>query len=259
MSRASSGGGFMNAIKSKFTTKKAQTVLPKTPFREILPAVVPTVTAINNASRQNTRVPQQQVNAAESIANLTSRIDSLLRERERLKAGYYDYWNNTAHQNNNTASTNTRMNAWDGDVDKNWVALKAALLELNERLKGVSANPAGLATLRRATAEFAQLDLSRLGKDMYVRDLYDDDAFPDDDLVVNFERIVMDWETGYRVMPDKYKLINASSKNGRQVTRPQQNVKQSVKLVQPQQNAKPSTKQNTRLARPQPGGGRVKK
>ncbi len=271
MSRASSGGGFMNAIKSKFTTSKAQTVLPKTPFREILPAVVPTAAA-NNASKQNTRAPQQQANAAESIANLTSRIAALLRERERLKAGYYDYWNNTAHQNNNTASTNTRMNAWDGDVDKNWVALKASLLELNERLKGVSANPAGLATLRRATAEFAQLDFSRLGKDMYVRDLYDDDAFPDDDLVVNFERIVMDWETGYRVMPDKYKVTNASSKNGRQGTRPQQNAKQiaqqnakqSGRLVQPQQNAKQNnTKQNTRLARPQPGGGggggRVKK
>lgn len=268
MSRASSGGGFINALKAKFATKTPG-VLPKTPFREVLPTVVPTV---NNALRQSARTPQQQVNTSESIAKLTSNIAALLRERERLKAGYYDYWNNTAHQNNNAASTNTRMNAWDGDVDKNWLALKASLLELNERLRGVSANPAGLATLRRATAEFAQLDLSRLGKDMYVRDLYDDDAFPDDDLVVNFERIVMDWETGYRVMPDKYKLTNA--RNGRQnanaasskLSGPQQNAK-NVRLTVPQQNARqnnarPSGQQNSRPARPQQSNnnnGRVRK
>jgi hypothetical protein len=237
MSRASSGGGFINAVKAKFTTKTQTAILPKTPFREVLPTVVPTAPN-NNTNRQNARVPQQQVNTTETVAKLTTAIASLLRERDRLKAGYYDYWNNATHQNNNAASTNTRMNAWDNDVDRNWVALKASLLELNERLKGVSANPAGLATLRRATAEFAQLDLSRLGKDMYVRDLYDDDAFPDNDLVVNFERIVMDWETGYRVMPDKYKLVNA--KNGRQ------NVKQVARLGV-QQNAKQNTRSTGRL------------
>ncbi len=253
MSRASSGGGFINAMKAKFTTKAAPAgVLPKTPFREVLPSVVPT------ANNVNKRVQQQVNTTVESVAKLTSAIASLLRERERLKAGYYDYWNNTAHQNNNTASTNTRMNAWDNDVDRNWMALKAAMLELNERLKGVSANPAGLATLRRATAEFAQLDLSRLGKDMYVRDLYDDDAFPDNDLVVSFERIVMDWETGYRVMPDKYKLTN-DAKNGRQnANAARQRIQQNAK-----QNARPVVQQNTRLGRIQAtqsnNNGRVRK
>jgi hypothetical protein len=266
MSRASSGGGFINTMKARFAPK----VLPKTPFREVLPTVVPTANA-NNANRQN-----KSNTTVESVAKLTSAIASLLRERERLKAGYYDYWNNTVHQNNNTASTNTRMNAWDGDVDRNWIALKTSLLELNERLKGVSANPAGLATLRRATAEFAQLDLSRLGKDMYVRDLYDDDAFPDNDLVVNFERIVMDWETGFRVMPDKYKLTNAKNVRQNATSGPQQNAKQGArpgvqKNVGAQQNvkqnARPTGQQTTRLGRLQPlqpnsnsnNNGRVRK
>lgn len=126
----------------------------------------------------------------------------LLDERDKLRVGYYQYWNNAvAQDNNNAASTNTRSNAWFDAMDINWKKLKPLLDKLliqKEKIRSPQSNVLCEYGIALGIKTYKHIDLSGLGRDLYLQDLYDDNAFPDNARVIAFNDAMTRLQKGYK-------------------------------------------------------------
>ena len=229
--------GFWAYLRSKLKPKRVETETSKPEiventlarerfekFRSVLPMVATkvdrntTLRLVQTSKQIGDNVVYTGVvsrHAFEAFITTLGAVVLLLDDRDKLKVGYYQYWNNAvAQDNNNTASTNTRSNAWIDAMDANWKKLKPLLDKLlvqYEKIRLPQSNVLRTYDLDVAMKAYKHIDFSMLGKDFLLQDLYDDNAFPENSRVIAFNTAMSCLQQGYK------RFVQNSKKNSNNV------------------------------------------